>query len=113
MLDFFFGRSGLPSAFSAAFGAASAFDRVVAVAGRPVEDVVAGAEVGSVVAAAADDMVVAVAAEENIRPLAAEPFLRQSRSGRTEEIPGDTVEYVRIFCPLCEYRSVRCHEIFS
>ena len=31
------------------------------------------------------------------RPLAAEPFLRQSRSGRTEEIPWDTVEYVRIF----------------
>ena len=53
-------------------GAGLAFDRVVAVARVPLEDVVAGAEERDVVAVVAEHEVVAVAAEQHVGALAAE-----------------------------------------
>ena len=49
-----------------------ALDRVAAVAGVPLEDVVAGAEEGGVVALLAVDEVVAVAAEQDVDAVRAE-----------------------------------------
>ncbi len=49
-----------------------AFDRVVAVAGVPLEDVISGAHEGDVVAVVAENEVVAVAADERVGALAAE-----------------------------------------